>query len=262
MADDKIFTEDSHVKVVYKTSPKIAFSLGIMSGVTLIALVALGMMFSLAKEDGSLSKTNSNTNTAKVAGVDTNTAPTPTPTPTAAPTKVDIAVAEDDFIRGDENAPVTLVEYSDFQCPYCGNVAPTIEQLLKDYEGQIKLVYRHYPLISIHPNAQKAAEASECAGEQGKFWELHDKMFANQTALAVDNLKTFAKDLGLNTSQFNDCLDSGKYTSKVNDSVTEGSGYGVQGTPATFVNGTLVSGAQPISAFKSAIDSALAAAGQ
>lgn len=114
-------------------------------------------------------------------------------------------------------------------------------------------------IITIHENAQKAAEASECANDQGKFWELHDKMYQNQTALTVDNLKQYAKDLKLNTSKFNTCLDNGTYAQKVKDEETQGTSYGVQGTPATFVNGTLVSGAQPYESFKSVIDAALAA---
>jgi protein-disulfide isomerase len=130
---------------------------------------------------------------------------------------------------------------------------------MTDYKGKVKLVFRHFPLTSIHPNAQKAAEASECANDQGKFWEMHDKMFADQNNLGVDNLKTMAKSLGLSTSKFNDCLDSGKYTQKVTASENEGAQYGVQGTPATFVNGTLVSGALPYDSFKQVIDSALAA---
>ena len=115
-------------------------------------------------------------------------------------------------------------------------------------------MYRHFPLTSIHPNAQKAAEASECAAEQGKFWEFHDKLFANQTALAITNLKTYAKDLGLNQTQFDSCLDSSKYAAKVNQQASEAQAAGVTGTPGTFVNDELVRGAYPVSAFTQIID--------
>jgi protein-disulfide isomerase len=254
-------------KVVFKTPPKIAFTLGILAGLTVTSLVGFALMYSVAKSNGSIGTAKANTNTGTVAGAATNTADVNSAQPTSNPPHYDIAITADDHIQGDKNAKVTLVLYSDFQCPYCSKINPTIEQVMKDYGNKVRLVFRHFPLTSIHENAQKAAEASECASDQGKFWEMHDKMFANQTALTVDNLKQYAKDLKLNTSKFNDCLDSGKYTKKVTDSETQGINYGVQGTPAAFANGTLISswsgsewqsGAQPYSVFKQFIDAALA----
>lgn len=251
--------EHESTKVVYKTPPKIAFILGILSGVTIASLVALGLMYSVLKTEATEGNLGIGNTNAKVAGVDTNTAPTPTPTPTPAPTptKVDIEVTSDDHVRGATDAPVTLVEYSDFECPFCGRVQPTLDQVLEEYDGQVNLVYRHFPL-AFHTSAQKAGEASECAGDQNKFWEMHDKLFENQSALDVTSLKNYAKDLGLNTSTFDDCLDSGKHEQTVKDELTQGGTVGVQGTPATFVNGTLISGAQPYESFKAAIDAALA----
>jgi len=255
-------SHDSHHErkehTVYKTPPKMAFIVGILSGITLTSLVAFGMMYSVLKTEaaeGTLGAANTN---AKVAGVEAvaDTDPSPTPTADPTPAKVDIAVTADDHIRGDKNAPVTLIEYSDFECSFCGRVQPTMEQILDEYEGQVNLVYRHFPL-SFHQNAQKSGEASECAADQNKFWEMHDKLFANQSALDVDSLKGYAKELGLNTSTFDSCLDSGKYEQKVKDGITDGSKYGVQGTPATFVNGTMVSGAQPYENFQAAIENAL-----
>lgn len=253
------YESKSQESVLGKTPPKIAFTMGILLGISLASLAAFVMTYSLlrtAVTDGTTTAA-ANTNTAKVAGAtvnsNTNTAVAAQPTPT----KVDITVTADDHVKGDKNAKVTLVEYSDFQCPYCGAVNPTLEKVLTDYKGKVKLVFRHYPL-SFHENAQKSAEASECASAQGKFWEMHDKMFANQTSLTVDNLKTYAKDLGLDTTKFNKCLDDGTYAQKVKDSLAAGTNLGVQGTPATFVNGTLVSGAQPYESFKSAVDAALA----
>lgn len=160
-------------------------------------------------------------------------------------------------IRGNKNAKVQLVEYSDFQCPFCERAYPTLQQVLKEYGDKVSLEYRHYPL-SFHPFAQKAAEASECAGEQGKFWEFHDKNFENQTSLSLDAPKVWAKELGLNMNKFVSCLDSGKYAKKVADQTNEGQAKGVNGTPTTFVNGQPVIGAQPYEAFKQAIDAELA----
>jgi len=237
-------------KIIYKTPPKTAFTLGILAGVTIASIAGMIMMYSYV--GGEVTEDISN---GKVAGVedvvDTNTAPTPTPT------VADIEVGSDEFIRGDENAPVTLVEWSDFECSYCSRLMPIMEQILEDYDGQVKLVYRHFPL-SFHTNAQKAAEASECAGDQDNFWEMHDIIFENQSAITVSDLKGYATELGLNASTFNDCLDNGTHEQKVLDDFTEGTTVGVQGTPATFVNGTMVSGAQPYESFAAAIDAALA----
>ena len=168
------------------------------------------------------------------------------------------AVTSDDYIRGDVNAPVTMIVYDDFECPFCLRFKPTLDQILDEYEGKVRLVYRHFPL-SFHRNAQKAAEAAEAAGEQGKFWEMHDAIFeANENEeMSVDKWKEVAQDLGLNTSTFNDSLDSGKYASKVSAQMKAGAAAGVTGTPGTFVNGELVSGALPFETFKQIIDSLL-----
>lgn len=251
-------THETEEKIVFKTPPKMAFIMGILVGVTLTSLTAFVMTYSLLRSDlkGTLATGNTNGQVAGAeVGTDTNPSPSPTqPSPT--PTKVDIAAKDTDYIRGDKNAPVTMIEYSDFQCPFCKRVQPTIDKLLTDYKGKVKLIYRHFPL-SFHQYAQKSAEASECAGEQGKFWEMHDKIFENQDRLDVDSLKSYAKELGLNTSNFNKCLDDGKYAQKVKDDMTEGTKYGVKGTPATFINGQMISGAQPYDSFKSVIDSLL-----
>ncbi len=163
---------------------------------------------------------------------------------------------ESNNVIGAENATVKIIEFSDFQCPFCGRVEPTIKQVLSNYQGKVSIQYKHFPL-SIHPFAQKAAEASECAADQGKFWEYHDMLFQNQESLAVTNLKEYAKALGLNQNEFNTCLDSGQKASVVRSDFAEGNSAGVQGTPAFFINGQLLSGAQPYEAFKKVIDSKL-----
>jgi protein-disulfide isomerase len=155
--------------------------------------------------------------------------------------------------RGPANAPVTIVEFSDFQCPYCGREYPVIERLMKEYDGKVRLVFRHYPL-DFHPFAEKAAEAGACAQDQGKFWELHDKMFSNQAKLAVDDLKGYAKSVGLDAAKFDKCLDSGEKKQLVEDDLKAGSAAGVSGTPAFFINGLFVNGAQPYEQIKQTVD--------
>ena len=159
--------------------------------------------------------------------------------------------------RGPAAAPVTIVEFSDFQCPFCGREFPVIEKLMKEYDGKVRLVFRHFPL-DFHPFAEKAAEAGACAADQGKFWELHDKMFSNQQKLAVDDLKGYAKSVGIDSTKFDKCLDSGEKKPQVDDDQKAGAAAGVNGTPAFFINGRMLSGAQPFDKFKEVIDDELA----
>jgi protein-disulfide isomerase len=143
---------------------------------------------------------------------------------------------------GKADAPVTLVEFSDFQCPYCQGFAPILRRVEKEFGDKVRIVYRQYPIPSLHPNAFKAAEASLCANEQGKFWELHDVMFREQQQLAVSELKEKARRLGMNSKQFDGCLESGKYVEQVQNDQKEGMRAGINGTPAVFINGTFVEG--------------------
>ncbi|AKU91343.1 thioredoxin domain-containing protein [Vulgatibacter incomptus] len=162
--------------------------------------------------------------------------------------------------RGAKDAPVTIVEFSDFECPFCSRANATLTQVEEAYAGKVRVVFRDYPL-PFHASAQKAAEAGHCADEQGKFWELHDKMFGNQRALGVDELKGYAKELGLDSAKFDACLDGGKMAEKVSANAEAGEEAGVTGTPAFFINGKLLSGALPFDEFKKVIDAELAKAG-
>jgi protein-disulfide isomerase len=155
--------------------------------------------------------------------------------------------------RGSDEAKVTIVEFSDFQCPYCSRARGTLARLLEEYKGKVRLVYRHFPL-AIHAEAEKAAEASLCAQDQGKFWELHDRMFAEQDKLSVGDLKAAAKDLGLGATTFDACLDEGTKSAAVAADVRAAREVGVQGAPAFFVNGALISGAAPYEQFKAFVD--------
>ena len=158
--------------------------------------------------------------------------------------------------KGPANAPVTIVEFSDFQCPFCSRINPTLDQVRAKYGDKVRIVFRQFPL-GMHPQAQKAAEASLCANEQGKFWELHDHMFQNQQQLAVESLKAKAKELGLNADSFNSCLDTGKFASQVAKDMEEGSAAGVSGTPALFINGRFINGAVPFEQISEVIDDEL-----
>lgn len=190
------------------------------------------------------------------------TGQTPVAQATPTPPRVVAASVDDDPFWGSEDAPVTIIEFSDFQCPFCSRFfSQTYPQIKQEYEGKVRFVYRDFPLTSIHENAQKAAEAAECADEQGKFWEYHDMLFSNSQALDDASLKSYASQLGLDSNAFNQCLDSGKYTEEVQKDYQEGISYGVTGTPAFFINGVSIIGAQPYANFKAVIDAALQAAG-
>jgi protein-disulfide isomerase len=159
--------------------------------------------------------------------------------------------------KGPETAPVEMIEFSDFQCPFCESAFPTVNQVLSTYGDRIHFIYRHFPL-SIHPRARPAAEAAQCAAEQGKFWQFHDRLFGDQSRLGDEDFKQDAAQLGLDTSQFNACFDSRKYRAEIDKDILAGTEAGVSGTPAFYINGRMLSGAQPFAQFKRVIDEELA----
>ncbi len=167
---------------------------------------------------------------------------------TLEPPRTVIEVDADDPVFGPAGASVEIIEFSDFQCPFCQRLTATLEQLKTAYGSDIRLVFKDYPLPN-HAQAFKAAEAGNCANQQGKFWELHDTMFSRQSELGVDDLKRHAGALGMDQAAFDACLDSGRFAEQVNADLTAGQQYGVSSTPTVFINGRAVMGAAPFEVF-------------
>lgn len=173
--------------------------------------------------------------------------------------KFDVKVRDTAFVRGSKDAKVEIVEFSDFQCPYCSRGAQSMEKVVKKYGKKIKFVFQHFPL-AIHPDAPKASEAAECAGEQGKFWEMHDRLFANQEKIKEADLKEHAKALKLKTDKFDECLSSGRTAALIKADMEQAEKLKVRSTPTFFINGQLVMGALPPEEFEKIIDEELAKA--
>ncbi len=191
--------------------------------------------------------------------------PTPAPPPTPAPLPQPVPLEDAAGIKGDPNAPVTIVEYSDYQCPFCQRHFVQVWPQLQPYieAGKVKYVFKDFPLTQIHPQAPKAAEAARCAGDQGAYWEMHDKLFTTQQqwsgqANAVDLFKSYAQELGLDAAAFAACLDSGKHQAVIEANLMEGVNFGVRGTPGFFINLTPLPGAYPFEAFQALIEAELA----
>lgn len=229
------------------SSPKVNFFLGFFVGLALIAVVGFFVMLGIV--------------VSNKQAVNPAASAQPAVEQPAATVKDVPAVSSEDFVLGNKDSKVTVILYTDFECPFClTHHEQTVNNLVKDYvdTNKIRFVLRNYPL-SFHQNAEKAAEAFECAAELGKGWEMADALFAANKAqtMGVDQWKIDAKTLKLNTAKFNDCLDSGKYAEKIAGTISAAAAAGVDGTPATFINGQLIGGAQPYDAFKSAIDKLL-----
>lgn len=228
---------------------------------TALAGIIVGFVLAGGTQSLGMPVANIPTQQPTVAAGDT-AVPTP-PAPSGDP-----ANADDDPMLGDEDATVTLIEFTDYQCPFCSrHFEQTYGQIKKDYvdTGKVKLVVRDYPL-SFHPNAQKASEATECADDQGKFWEMHDKLFQTQGTWSNGDgataFKQMAKDLGLNSATFDACLDGGTHAQEVADDMAAGSASGISGTPGFWIvgpdgKGQLISGAYPYDTFKAAFDALL-----
>lgn len=168
---------------------------------------------------------------------------------------------DDDPSFGPQDAKVVIVEFSDFQCPFCAKVAPTVKRIKESYGDKVLFVFRDFPIASIHPLAEKAAQSAQCAHDQGMFWEFHDLLFEGQkewsSGGSVDSFKAITRELGLDSTTFNECLDSGKYEGEVKKDLQEGQHFGVTGTPTFFINGQKLVGARSYEEFTNIIDAEL-----
>jgi protein-disulfide isomerase len=261
-------------KEVEKNDEKKNYVMYVLIGLLVVGAFALGNLYTKVKM---LEKGTSGQAAVPTAGA---AAPQVAQATTTPGKPVDIKIADNDPQLGSKDAKVTVVIFEDFQCPFCGAFAgldekmiknmqaqdatwqPALSNIKKDYvdTGKVRLVWKDYPFLG--DESKWSAIAARCAQDQGKFWEYHDYLFShqngeNQGSFSKDNLKKFAATLGLNTQTFNNCVDSNKYDAKPAEWVAFGQSVGVSGTPGTFVNGTLISGAAPYSTFKSAIDAAL-----
>lgn len=169
---------------------------------------------------------------------------------------VEIKVSDDDASKGSKSAKVTVVEFSDFQCPFCKRASSNYDSIVKAYGDKVRVVFKHFPL-PMHEMAHKAAEAAQCMNDQGKFFEYHDKLFANNTALAEADLKKYVTEVGGDVAKFTDCLTKEKYKAKVDKDMADGQKYGVSGAPTYFINGNMIVGAVSFDELKQAIDGAM-----
>lgn len=221
------------------------FLLGLVSGIAAISLV--GFIW-LAVTATAQPKSVTNNNGSVVSGQENNG-------------PVDLKVTDSDRIYGNKKAAVTILEWSDFQCPYCARFHEAVKKIVDESNGKVRWVFRHFPLPpTSHPYAQAAAEAAECANEQGKFWEYGDKLFTNQSSLQAQGesyLKAAAQEVGLNMDKFNSCFSSNKYASVIDAQYQAGVEIGVKGTPGSYLNGVELGGAVPYEQLKAQVDALL-----
>lgn len=248
-------------------SPKASFILGLVGGVLVLCSIGFFILLGLTLKGGISLKASESAPVVTAPVVNAPTANAPAPEENKVGTVAPVTSA--DHVQGAKNAVVTLVEYSDLQCPYCARFHPVMEQLMADpaYSGKLRWVFRHFPL-SFHPNAVPAALASECASEQGKFWEMAAKIYENNdtvngsAGVTVDTFSGWAKELGLSTSKFASCYTAKKYQTVVDNDRTSGTAANVSGTPATIIiakdgTKTLIPGALGLADVKQMVDAAL-----
>lgn len=228
-------------------SPRISFVLGVLGAVALFGVVGFGILLRVYLKDKGAASGAQRTLSEE--------------SPPSAPKGEVPSVVDEDNIRGNKDGKVTIIEYSDLECPFCKIFHPEMLKVMATYPKDVRWVYRHFPIDSIHPNARKESEASECAAEQGKFWEYVDKVFertkSNGYGFALEDLPKLAKELGLDTKKFNDCYNGSKYAQKVEDQLQGAIKAGVTGTPGNFINGIEVKGAVPFEQLKQIIDQEL-----
>ncbi len=174
------------------------------------------------------------------------------------PPREDVAIAPTDPVRGSASAPVTIVEFSDYQCPFCARVTPVLARIRDTYGDRVRLVWKDFPLDEIHPRANELAQAARCAGDQGKYWEFHDRVFAEQAAAGTRPLEEYARALGINAQTFAECLTSKRHARAVTVAQDDGQRLSVDSTPTLFINGRRIAGAHPYEVFARAIEDELA----
>lgn len=225
----------------------VCLAVGLVVGITITSKDASGLTLEMVSTAVARSMSESGSRAAAPSG----------------PAPVVNVSTDDDPAWGPQDAPVTIIEFSDFQCPYCARFhQETYKQIRQNYEGKIRFVYRDFPIVQLHPYAEISAEAAECVNEQGKFWEFHDLLLTNQNITSIDDVNRFAAQLGTNMDSYNECMDAHRYQQEVAKDIQDGTSYGVQGTPTFFINGQPVVGAQPYSVFASVIDAQLAKVSQ
>jgi protein-disulfide isomerase len=236
--------------------PKTAFKVGLFSGIAAMFIIGFFILLGIMINDKTKDKTNNENTNDNPTVVNNNQGATPTNIQLQAVDK------DKDWIRGDKNAKVSIVEFSDIDCPFCTRHHDTMNQLMEKYDGKINWVYRHFPLTSLHPDAFKKAEAAECVGELGgndKFWEYLDKLFADDETAA--ELGDIASSIGINKDKFQNCLDAGKYTSKIQNHSSQAQAAGGRGTPySIIVSGdqkTPINGALPIATIEATLEGLL-----
>ena len=246
-------------------SPKISFLIGLGTGLAVMFMIGFFILLGIL-----LKGNNLNATTGKTAPTQANVAPQPTapaPQPSQGRVGAMAPITDQDWIRGNRNAKISVVEYSDLECPFCKRVHPTMQQIIAAYGDQVNWVYRHFPLTSIHPKASKEAEATECAGElagNDGFWQYVDRLFEvtpSNNNLDPAELPKIAGDIGLDKAKFEECLNSGKYAKKVQDHSQDAVAAGGTGTPYSIIvagdQKIPVSGAVPFEQFKAVIDQLL-----
>lgn len=239
---------------------KKSFMLGLVSGIAIIStlgFVIFGGLFVKKELGGDNWLTNNSGIEDDGTAINDDGSGNPAPTQPDDTAKVDVKVASTDHIRGNKNAKITIVEFTDIQCPFCSRFHDTMKQVMAKYPNDVRWVLKHFPLESIHPYAKKAAMATECANEQNKFWEYTDKLYANQDSLNEQYLSKAAGELKLDIKKFDACLKSDKYANKVSGDLQQGQTYGVRGTPGSFINGKTIPGAVPFEQIEAMIKAEL-----
>ncbi len=229
----------------------------------ILVILSLGLNWKVSSQLSSIQSGEVPTDTGAAPGNNNGGNDNPSPNQDQGAQRADVPIQDNDPKLGDSNAPVTIVEFADFECPFCkryfDNAYPQIKENYVD-TGKVRYVYKDFPLTRIHPMAKKAAIAAQCVYQidgNDAFWEYHDMIFNNQNQLSDSSLKQWASDVGLNTNEFNSCFDNRDTKSEVEEDLSQGQSAGASGTPTFFINGKKIVGAQPYSKFKQAIESEL-----